>query len=248
MGNAVTCSLVDVVGTVTVTQTDGPILEFMQPVFAFQVRKLHPGNWLVHYMSVHDPQLGGQHSKMSVLNGNEELQPGEIYFLLPVPSSFRKQLFGSKRQSSKGHHHSSSRDSPISQRLQMQLQPLYDMIEGTEQSKSVAEELSMSSLPATMMSTSPPQEEWREKEQEEQNQQFKSAESLLSIPQSRPTKKCSRQRFHVYDWRPTLVTIPEIDESLDSKRVQDMIVGHDRAAGSVVFLGSFVVVIKATFQ
>ncbi|KAL2633154.1 hypothetical protein R1flu_004633 [Riccia fluitans] len=202
MGNAVTCSLVDVVGTVTVTQTDGQVLEFMQPVFAFQVKKLHPGNWLVHYMSVHDPQLGGQHSKMSVLNGNEELHPGEIYFLLPVPSHFRKQLFGSKRHSKSSHHH--TRDSQMSQRLQMQLQPLYDMIDGAELPNSITEELSLSSLPQQ-------QEGSEEEEKERQYQQFNtSMMSLMSIPQHRPTKKCSRQKFQVYDWRPTLVTIPEI--------------------------------------
>ncbi|KAG6541715.1 hypothetical protein Mapa_016878 [Marchantia paleacea] len=205
MGNAATCSLVDVVGTVTVTQTDGQMLEFVQPVFAFQVRKLHPGNWLVHYMSVHDPTLG-QHSKMSMLAGNEELQPGEIYFLLPIPSHFRKQLFGSKRHSSKGnpnninnhhHHHSAaSKDSQISQRLQLQLQPLYDIIEG---SAPKPQEITMSTLSTTLATPL----------LQQQTQHYLSS-SLMSIPQQRPTKRCSRQRFHVFDWRPTLVTIPEV--------------------------------------
>ncbi|BBN06001.1 hypothetical protein MPTK1_3g17620 [Marchantia polymorpha subsp. ruderalis] len=215
MGNAATCSLVDVVGTVTVTQTDGQMLEFVQPVFAFQVRKLHPGNWLVHYMSVHDPTLG-QHSKMSMLAGNEELQPGEIYFLLPIPSHFRKQLFGSKRHSSKGnpngtststgtgnnshhHHQSSSKDTQISQRLQLQLQPLYDIIEGTTPKP---QEITMSALSTTLATPL----------LQQQTQHYLSS-SLMSIPQQRPTKRCSRQRFHVArdcDWRPTLVTIPEV--------------------------------------
>jgi hypothetical protein len=191
MGNAVTCSLVDVVGTVSVTQTDGQILEFVQPIFASQVKKLHPGNWLVHYVSVQDPASGKHHGKMSMLQGNEELQTGQIYFLLPIPSHFRKQLFDpsfptqqqSSSSSNTGSTEAVSPPPPPAPKSQQQL----GIVDGSTVRTSRQEPTPVFALPGS----SPAQQH-----------------HTVQQP-SRTNKRCKKHKIHVYDWRPSLMTIEE---------------------------------------
>jgi hypothetical protein len=191
MGNAVTCSLVDVVGTVTVTQADGHMLEFVQPIFASHVRKLHPGHWLVHYVSVQDPASGKHHGKMSMLQGNEELQTGQIYFLLPIPSHFKKQVFDSnfpKQQqrsssSSIGGVETGSPPPPPALRSQQQLAVADGSTLRTSRQDTTSAISLQSSTPAQLKST-------------------------VQQP-SRPNKRCKRNKMHLYDWQPSLMTIEE---------------------------------------
>ncbi|CAM6112288.1 unnamed protein product [Calypogeia fissa] len=201
MGNAVTCSLVDVVGTVTVTQTDGQILEFVQPVFASQVKKLHPGNWLVHYVSVQDSASGKHHGKMSMLQGSEELVPGQIYFLLPIPSNFRKQIF--EPEYPKQRSGSSKTISgpaclpplPPVPKSKQQL-ALADISKGRIFRQEPSPVFSIpDSTPAL-----PPQQPVQQQHVQQQSPQ----------QQQQPNRSKKHNKIHVVDWRPTLMTIEEV--------------------------------------
>lgn len=194
MGNAVTCSLVDVVGTVTVTQSDGQILQFVQPIFASQVKKLHPGNWLVHYVSVQDPASGKHHGKMSMLQGCEELETGQIYFLLPIPSHFRKQIFDPDYP--KLHRSGPSKAaSPPAAVVPMlppaappaTAKPQFALVDFPKLRASRQDPTPVFSLPGPSAPL-----------QQHQN-----------VQQSRP-QKSKRHKIHVVDWRPTLMTIEEV--------------------------------------
>lgn len=202
MGNAVTCSLVDVVGTVTVTQSDGQILEFVQPIFAAQVKKLHPGSWLVHYTFVQDRASGKHHGKMSMLQGNEELQPGQIYFLLPIPSHFRKEVFGTNFP--KQHSGLSTKSAfPAAEGPPPPPPPAPAPTAKSQHQAALADASTVFrplrpspvfALPSSSSSSVPPQQQHQ----------------VVQPQPARPHKRCSkRHKIQVFDWQPTLMTIEE---------------------------------------